>query len=186
MITPDLNVTTIISPYSGFLNYPTGIDIDSNGNIYVADTSNNLIRIITPEYNIKTISGFKEPGYINGASSDARFYYPTGIKIHTDGSLLVSDQYNSLIRKITIEVMEHDLILDNKIVPQTNVDVSFNYADIAMTFRPIYSTTEPVVISSQNLRVSNSSEVSGQLGPTLSRAPGTIQPFIQGHQRGRR
>jgi hypothetical protein len=129
------------------------------------------------------MAGFKENGYINGMNDVVRFNYPTGVKIHKDGSLLVSDEYNSVIRKIVLGVNEQ-LVLDNGIVPPRPDDVSFNYADIALT--AVYSPDKPGTVSSQNLRVFQSSETSGQLGPTLSRQPGSIPPPIQGHQRGRR
>jgi len=178
MITPDLNVRTLYPTLhsTDFLNRPTGIDLDNNGNIYIADTSNNLIRILSKNGELKTINGFIDPGYVDGISNFARFYQPSGIKFQENGSILVSDQYNSLIRKISLTVVNNNLLVENGIVPRRQEDISFNYADIALT--PVYS--------SQNLNVSRSPNYSGILGPTLSRDPASQPPSIQGHQRGRR
>ena len=178
MITPDLNVRTLYPTMDSTdrLNRPTGIDIDNDGNIYIADTSNNLIRILYKNGELKTIIGFIENGYADGTSDYARFYYPSGIKVKANGNILVSDQYNSVIREISLISIDNRLLLDNNIVSRGQQEVSFNYADIALT--PVYS--------SQNLNVSRSPNYSGILGPTLSRDPASQAPSIQGHQRGKR
>jgi hypothetical protein len=184
IITPDFKVSTLISPDSGDLNFPTGIDVDISGNVYVADTSNNLVRIIAKSDGImSTLVGFKDTGYVNGMNNVVRFHYPTGIKIHRDGSLLVTDQYNSVVRKIYLGENEQ-LIIDNGVVTKRPESISFNYADIALT--PVYSQNKSTTVPSQNLNLSRSSGVAGQLGPTLSRNPGSFPPSIQGYQRGNR
>ena len=55
-------------------NYPTGIDIDDDGNIYVADFSNRCIRKIDPSGTVTTVAG--EEGIVSrvdGNLSDATF-----------------------------------------------------------------------------------------------------------------
>ncbi|MDR2208971.1 MAG: hypothetical protein LBE22_08385 [Azoarcus sp.] len=81
---------------------PHGLAIDEADNLYVADTSNNRIRKITPKGEVSTLAGRKE-GFANGTGKSARFSRPSGIAIDAAGNLYVADTYNSRIRKITKE-----------------------------------------------------------------------------------
>ncbi len=82
-------------------NQPSGIAIDPSGNIFVSDTYNNKIRKITPAGVVSTISGTGATGATNGAGNVATFNHPQGIVVDSAGDLLVSDQFNQLIRKVT-------------------------------------------------------------------------------------
>jgi sugar lactone lactonase YvrE len=186
-ITPDLTVSTIYptSPTDEPLNNPTGIDIDNLGNIYIADTSNNRIRILSINGEIQTLVGTKDPGYADSSGNAVvQFYFPTGVKYNQDKSIYVTDQYNNLIRKIALQGYNNNVLIDNGMMNRVPVDMSFNYADIALT--PVYSDGAQPIVSVQNLNVSRSMGAAGQLGPTLSRAAGSGPPSIQGHRRGGR
>jgi sugar lactone lactonase YvrE len=81
---------------------PEGIAVDGAGNVYVADTSNLIIRKITPNGVVSTLAGTANtPGSADGAGAAARFSYPTGIAVDHAGYLYVADEANSTIRKIT-------------------------------------------------------------------------------------
>jgi streptogramin lyase len=87
-------------------NYPTGVGMDTNGNLYVADSLNNTIRKIAPvgtNWVTTTIAGLAlNHGTADGTNSDARFYYPAGsVAVDTNGNLYVADQFNHIIRKVT-------------------------------------------------------------------------------------
>ncbi len=107
-ITPDGTVLTLAGgPVYGFADgqggeakffIPWGIDVDHNGNIYVADLLNYKIRKISPEGMVTTLAGSTE-GYMDGAGSSARFSSPKGVKVDTQGNVYVAESYN--IRKIT-------------------------------------------------------------------------------------
>ena len=81
--------------------FPMGVAVDGNGNIYVADMSNNRIRKITPAGEVMTIAGKASSGTSNGAGSSARFNGPWGVALDGIGNLYVADMYNNRIRKIT-------------------------------------------------------------------------------------
>ena len=68
---------------------PSGVTIDTAGNLYVADAGNNLIRKITPTGEVSTLAGSGKEGYADGAGSVARFYFPRGIAIDAAGTLYV-------------------------------------------------------------------------------------------------
>ncbi len=86
-------------------NFPTGLALDTNGVIYVADQVNSTIRKLTTDgtnWTVTTIAGLAGSyGNANGTNSAARFYYPSGLAVDAAGNIYVADQINSAIRKLT-------------------------------------------------------------------------------------
>jgi hypothetical protein len=81
-------------------NNPTGITIDAAGTIFVADTTNNLIRRITPLGEVTTLAGLAGiAGSSDGLGSKALFNGPTGL-VADGGGVYVADTGNSTIRFI--------------------------------------------------------------------------------------
>jgi Putative Ig domain/NHL repeat len=83
-------------------NNPTGVALDSAGNIYVSDTNNQLIRKITPIGTVSTIAGtYGQIGSNDGLGLNARFNYPQGLAVDGTGNVFIADSLNSTIREIT-------------------------------------------------------------------------------------
>lgn len=93
---------------AALFNDPTGIAVDANGNIYVADTNNNAIRKITADGVVSTLAGRYPtdptaglPGNTDGTGDQASFNGPRGLVVDSNGNIYVADTGNNLIRKVT-------------------------------------------------------------------------------------
>ena len=79
---------------------PRGIAVDAVGNVYVADSGNNLIRRITPDGTVTTLAGTVAGGYADGPAASAGFNSPYGVAADGSGNVYVADSGNNVIRKI--------------------------------------------------------------------------------------
>lgn len=83
-------------------NQPTGVAVDRDGNVYVADLLNCTIRKITPNAVVTTLAGSaNNPGFQDGQGTEAKFYQPIGLAVDASGYVYVADYYNNRIRKIS-------------------------------------------------------------------------------------
>jgi sugar lactone lactonase YvrE len=114
-IAPDGTITTIAGngtaglsgdggpATSAQLNNPSGIAIDSAGNLFIADTNNHCIRKVTPAGVISTVVG---SGGVAGFSGDgvqalyAQLNSPAGIAVDMAGNLFIADTNNNRIRMV--------------------------------------------------------------------------------------
>jgi sugar lactone lactonase YvrE len=82
-------------------NEPTGIALDTAGNVYVADKGNNAIRKISANGMVTTLAGSYQFGISDSSSTVFSFAYPTGIAVSNVGDVYVADKYNHRICKIS-------------------------------------------------------------------------------------
>jgi sugar lactone lactonase YvrE len=81
--------------------WPSGLVADAANNLYVADTANERIRMITPGGAVTTLAGNGTPGSTDGLGAAAQFSHPEGITF--DGTnLYVADTLNFVVRKVTL------------------------------------------------------------------------------------
>ncbi|MDP9040490.1 MAG: NHL repeat-containing protein [Bacteroidota bacterium] len=91
-------------------NSPYSIVLDKTGNVYFTDPGNQRIRKIDPSGVVSTLAGNGNQGNTDGPGNMASFHTPFGIAIDPQGNILVADQGNQLIRKITPAGMVSTLI----------------------------------------------------------------------------
>jgi sugar lactone lactonase YvrE len=86
---------------SATLNAPRSVDVDANGNIYISDSGNNVIRKIN-NGTITTIAGTGSAGYSGdgGNAINAKLHYPGALAVDNFGNVFFVDSQNNVIRKI--------------------------------------------------------------------------------------
>jgi hypothetical protein len=96
---PDLNLRNGPSEEALFYE-PSGIEFDSNQNLFVADKKNNCIRKINKIGIVTTYAGTGKKGFVNGIFNQAEFNNPSDVAIGANGDIFVADCFNNCIRKI--------------------------------------------------------------------------------------
>jgi hypothetical protein len=81
---------------------PEHLDVDAFGNVYVADTFNNRIRMIDANGMIRTIAGSGSDGYSGdgGPALEASLSKPSGVAVGPDGAIYVADSENDRVRQV--------------------------------------------------------------------------------------
>jgi sugar lactone lactonase YvrE len=87
---------------SASLNGPQGIAFDAAGNLYIADTFNHRVRMVTPAGSISTFAGTGMPGFSGdgGPAATATMILPTDVATDSAGNVYIADLGNSRIRKV--------------------------------------------------------------------------------------
>jgi uncharacterized protein (TIGR03437 family) len=85
------------------LNYPTDVKVDAAGNIYIVDSNNFRIRMVTPGGTISTIAGNGSVGAggDGGAATGAQLNFPQALALGALGVIYISDRGNNEIRVLT-------------------------------------------------------------------------------------
>jgi len=81
---------------------PTGVALDSSGNLYIADLENARIRRVSTSGIITTVAGKATPGFSGdgGSATSAELLMPCGIALDSSGNLFIADNNNYRIRKV--------------------------------------------------------------------------------------
>lgn len=85
----------------GYVDLPEDLDLASDGTIYVADTMNNVVRLVKTDSTLATLAGTGAFGRVDGIAGTARFGMPEGIAVASDRTVYVSDTGNDALRQVT-------------------------------------------------------------------------------------
>ncbi|MGO9231164.1 MAG: Ig-like domain repeat protein, partial [Bryobacteraceae bacterium] len=82
---------------------PTGLAFDTAGNLYIADTGDNVVREVNLAGIISTVAGDGEQGFggDGGAATSALLDSPNGIAVDSNGNLYIADSHNNRIREVS-------------------------------------------------------------------------------------
>ena len=111
-VTPDGQVSTLAGdgnagfadgpPASARFNAPVGVAVDKEGNVYVADTYNDRVRLVTKDGQVRTLAGAGTPGHADGdALTAALFDTPCAVAVTEAGEVYVADTGNHRLRKLS-------------------------------------------------------------------------------------
>lgn len=90
-------------PTLAALNRPEGVFVDASGDIFIADTENNVIReVLASNGTIATVAGNGIPGYSGdgGPATAAQLSAPYGVFVDGSGNIFIADTENSVIREV--------------------------------------------------------------------------------------
>ena len=165
---------------SAKLNSPYGVAIDSNGNLYIADTSNYIIRKVSVAGIITAYAGtagFHGSTGDNGQATSAKLYSPQGVAVDSIGTVYIADTINNKVRMVSSGIITT--------VAGTGVTGSSGdngYATSALLYSPVGVTIDisgnDVYVSTQNNEVRFIYEPSS----TPTSQP-TLQPTLQVHRK---
>jgi sugar lactone lactonase YvrE len=114
-VAPDGAVTTLVGTgeagsldgllASALFDEPTGVAVDSDGTIYVADARNSALRVITFKFipQVRTLAGDGLSGLADGSVKNARFNHPSGVAALPDGTVILADTGNGAVRAVVGE-----------------------------------------------------------------------------------
>lgn len=91
------------SAVNATLNAPAGLAIDSSGNLYISDYSNNVVRKVTVGGIISTVAGNGSQGYSGdgGLATSAQLNGPLGLALDASGNLYIADSGNYVVRVVS-------------------------------------------------------------------------------------
>jgi len=81
-------------------NFPSGLAVDKNESVYVADQNNNRVRVVFNKL-VADVAGSGSAGYKDGPSATAQFFDPMDVAVDSKGNVYVADQLNDRIRLIS-------------------------------------------------------------------------------------
>jgi uncharacterized protein (TIGR03437 family) len=88
---------------SASLNNPFAVAVDTKGNVYIADTNNNVVRVVNSAGIITTFAGNGKANYSGdgGPATKAELDFPDGVAVDASGNVYIADYLNHVIRKVT-------------------------------------------------------------------------------------
>jgi trimeric autotransporter adhesin len=103
-------------PKSAELNNPGAVFVDLSGNVFIADTSNSVIReIVASSGDITTVAGNGVAGYSGdtGPATSAELNFPQGVFVDSQGDIFIADSANNVIREVVASTGKIQTVVGN-------------------------------------------------------------------------
>lgn len=106
---------------SALLSSPSGVFLDALGNIFIADTGNNVIREVTiSNHNIKTVAGNHTLGAgfagDGGLATSAQLNGPLAAIVDPSGNLFIADTANNVVREVAASTSKIQTVAGNHVL----------------------------------------------------------------------
>jgi sugar lactone lactonase YvrE len=116
-VSPDGSLTTVAGTgAAGFagdhaaataapLNAPSGLAVDREGNLFIADRYNHRVRRLAPDGSLTTVAGTGTPGFAGdeGPATAAPLNFPSGVAVDSQGNLFIADSLNHRVRRVGVD-----------------------------------------------------------------------------------
>ncbi|MCW2781441.1 MAG: repeat containing protein, partial [Marmoricola sp.] len=95
-------VTSSSTPLSVNLWHPNDVAVDSDDNVFIADTSDNRVLEVTADGVIKVVAGTGKAGYTGDGSpaASARLSQPAGVAVDAEDNVYIADSSNNVVRRV--------------------------------------------------------------------------------------
>ncbi|MBS7527793.1 hypothetical protein KHM83_14000 [Fusibacter paucivorans] len=110
-------------------NFPKGMTMDDRGNLYIADTWNNAIRVLMVDNRVVTLAGNTMPGNVVGTLDKAAFDAPISLD-YANEKLYITDRWNNEIKQINVNPSASEMQLGTLYLKQ-QIDANAIEADEA-------------------------------------------------------
>jgi beta-lactam-binding protein with PASTA domain len=174
------------SATSAEFNYPSGVAVDPTGNLYIADSYNNVIREVTAATGIistvagnGTGAGTGNGGYSGdgGPATNAQFNYPSGVAVDPAGNLYIADYYNNVVRLVSVATGIINTVAGNGTGAGTG-NGGYSGDGGPATSAQLYGPSSVYLDSAGNLYIADSNN--NVVREVLALTPPTVTPTIIG------
>lgn len=165
---------------SAKLNFPTAVAVDSSGNLYIADTDNNRVRMVTASTgHISTIAGdgVAGSGGDNGPAVDAKLNLPMGVAVDSSGNVYIADYENNYVRKWSVTTQDISAYAGYQYTATIQNPGGFSGNNVSATSAELYAPIGPAIDSSGNLFIADSANQ--RIRAVSLREPSPVSPVLQ-------
>ena len=144
---------------SAAFHSPLSVAIDMVGNLYVADTSNNVVRKIDVEGEITTVAGNRDgtigPGSIDSVgdgsiATSAILWHPSSLALDREGNLYIADTYNNRVRRVDAATQVITTIAGNGVAGYSGDGADASAASLNLPFSLAVDPDGNVAVADSN------------------------------------